>query len=120
MNKSRKEIMLILLDLNNFMIEQYKIRFNKSDWDKYPELTASWLDEKFDRFHLVESTTHSEEDFTVNIELRYTLRSQEASRFGNKHQVFYDRYLSTTKVPISAIENPEAFKEEVLTKFAEV
>lgn len=114
--KSRKEIMLILIELNNFIIDELNKHYTIAP-TKYPELTASWLDEKFDRFHIVESTRHIDENFEVQVELRYTLRSQEARKFGERHQVFYDRYLSTNKVPLTAIENPEQYKEEISKEF---
>jgi len=115
--KSRIEIIKIILGLNSFMIDQMNLRF-KTTTSKHPELTLSWLEEKFDRFHLVESTSHREEDFTVNVEVRYTLRSQEAEKYGSGHNAFYKRYLSTITVPLSAIEDPEGYMLECKEEFA--
>lgn len=110
--------MLILLDLHSFTMDMFNKRF-KTQSTKQPELTPSWLDEKFERFYLVESTSHREEEFTTYIELRYQLRSGEARKFGKGHQAFYDRYLSTVKVELKYIDDPETYKKIVREEFSE-
>lgn len=109
--KSRKELMLLIIELNLFAID---CRNESNGWDiaKYPELTASWLEEKFDRFYLVETVSNREEDFTVSVELRYKLRSQEKRKYGDGHQVFYDGFLKTTSIKLEHLADPEAFKKE--------
>lgn len=119
--KSRKEIMLILLELNKFFTDQMNESglFGTSNRSILPVFTPSWLDEKYDRFYMVESTTNREEEFTVNIELRYSLRSAERKAMTNGHKAYYDGYHCTTAVPLSAIEDPESYKAEVRAEFAQ-
>lgn len=108
---TRKETMLVLIMLNDKMGEYMEKRYGTST--SHPELTASWLEKKFDRFYLVESTRHNEEDFSVEVELRYSLRSQEAFKYGKGHQVFYNRYLNTSAVNIKHLDNPEEYIKEI-------
>ena len=115
---TRKEIMLTLIRLNDFMAEAISVRFNEPI-NTYPELTESWLEKKFDRFYLVESTSNIEEEFKVFIELRYKFRSQEANKFGRGHKVFYDRYLSTTSVEIKYLEDPQAYMDLISKQLME-
>ena len=108
----RKEKMLVLLRLNDKMQEFIVKKFNATP-TMHPELTASWLDKKFDRFYLVESTSNDEEEFRVHVELRYKLRSQEALKYGEGNQVFYDRYLSTGSVEIKYLDRPEDYIRKI-------
>jgi hypothetical protein len=105
---NRQDIILTILDLNIEANKVFKKMFNSwSDPDS--KLTKSWYELKPERFYLVESTSHREEEFTTSIEVRYRLRSQEAAAYGRDHQVFYDRYLSTTSVELQYLENPQGF-----------
>jgi hypothetical protein len=100
--------MLALIKLNDAAQEFYAKRFNTT-LKSHPELTASWLEKKFDRFYIVESTSHREEEFTVSMELRYGLRSQEANKYGRGNQIAYDRYIATTSFDIKYLEDPQSY-----------
>lgn len=102
MKDQRKEIMLKLIALNNVFIDVMNAHFSFQH-KKDPIFTPSWLDEKYDRFYIVESSTHSEEDFSVNMELRYGLRSGEIRKYGEGHDAFHKGYLSTTKFGVDEV-----------------
>lgn len=112
---TRKEIMLLIMELNNFFLDTMNEseRFGKNAFKKKPEFTPSWLDEKFDRFYLVETSCHRGEEFSVDIELRYGLRSQEAFAYGKGNSAFYDRYISTSAMDIKYLKDPEAYREMI-------
>lgn len=114
--EQRKKTMLTLIELHNFFIDESN-KCGMLCGTKNPIFMPNWLDEKFDRFHIVESTSHYEEKFKVNCQLRYTLRSKEAHAYGSGHQAYYDRYLSTISVSLEDIENPEAYKAEIIENF---
>ena len=66
---------------------------------------------------MVETTNHNEEEFTVKVEVRYDLRSQEKRSFGDKHKAFYDGYLSTISFSYSDIYDPTNIKNEISKSF---
>ena len=110
---TRKEKMLVIMKLDEAFSDFYCERFNTEPTPRKGESTPSWLEKKFDRFYLVESVRHNQEDFSVEVELRYGLRSQEANKYGRGHQAFHDRYLSTMSVDIKYLEDPEAYIQEL-------
>lgn len=115
---SRKEIMLRIIELNNFFIDEWNKRLGVRQLKKNPLFTRDWLEENFNRFYLVEISKHREENFNVEIQLRYSLRSKEAYQYGTGHQAYYDRYISTISVDLDSLENPEKYKSEVLEEFS--
>ncbi len=116
--ENRKNLIKAIIDLHNYFIVEWSKNRNTplnkdSLWNK--EL----IDLKFDRYHLVEHTTHNEEDFKVQMEVRYTLRSKEANAYGDGHDAFYKRYLSTIAFSLDDIQNPEKYKVELQKQFDE-
>lgn len=110
----RKEIMQRLIQLNNFFIDSWNEGRKNLIMEKKPEFTNDWLNTKFDRFYLVESTTHTEEVFEVQIELRYALRSKEAAAYGSGHSTFHNKYLNTIPVSLEDLNDPENYKKKIL------
>ena len=109
--KQRKELILAIIEMHNFfMLEWYRAKKGTISrdllWNK--EL----VDINFNRFHIVETTTHNEENFSVKLEVRYALRSQEAYAYGNGHDAYYKRYLATVSFSIEDITNPEEWKKQ--------
>ena len=107
---TRKEVILNLMRLQDISQDFFAKRFDTTV-TMHPELTPSWLEKKYDRFYIVESTSHSEEDFDVHMELRYALRSQEANKYGRGNQIAYDRYISTSSFEIKYVEDPDSYAE---------
>jgi hypothetical protein len=114
MPKTRLELMVAILHLNNLFIDTWN-QCRKSNMKKNPLLQPNWLNEEFNRFYLVESTTHVEDEFTVNIELRYALRSKEIREMGS-----HDRFLKTISFSLDEINNPEVYISEMIAELSEL
>lgn len=126
MNDARKQIIKTIIELHNFFQIEWKksngYEIGKDDlWD------INLLEVKPDRFYLVENLSEKSWDrendtkeFEPKTEVRYLLRSKEAHAYGKGHQAFYDRYLSTIPFKNTAIENPQAYKEELLIELKRI
>jgi len=117
MPKSRLELMVAILALNNFFIDTWNKSSNMT-MKKNPVLQPNWLNEEFNRFYLVESTTHVEDVFTVSVELRYALRSKEIRETGSQ-----ERFLKTISFTLDDINDPETYKSNMIaevTKLKEI
>lgn len=124
MNEQRKKIIKTIIELHNFFTIEWKkymgYEIGKDDlWD------VNLLEVKPDRYYLVESLSVANDDyenkkFKPKTEVRYLLRSKEAAKYGDKHQAFYDRYLSTVPFNNEYLENPELYKEELLVELKRI
>lgn len=114
--ENRKELIEKIIELHNL----FTIEFN--NFMNYPiDENSIWnkdlINIKFDRYYLVESSSHNEEDFSVKVEVRYALRSQEANAYGPKHDYYYKRYKSTIAFSYEDINNPEGYKKKLAESF---
>lgn len=114
----RKQIIKTIIELHNFFI----IEWNKSrgyEISKDSLWDIQLLEIKPDRYYLVESLSVANNDyenkkFKPTTEVRYLLRSKEAYAYGEKHQAFYNRYLSTVSIENKYFENPQLYKDELM------
>ncbi len=120
----RKQIIKTIIELHNFFIIEWSkhrgVELNKDSlWD------VQLLEVKPDRYYLVESLSVANNDyenktFKPNTEVRYLLRSQEAKKYGDKHQAFYNRYLSTVSIENEYLSDPQAYKDSLMKDFVEL
>lgn len=121
--KERIELIRQILTMHNFFVKEFMVKkFGPNAIDSL--FNMDLLDLKPDRFYLVEQLQESNTDyenktFIPRVEVRYHLRSQEAAKYGNKHQAYYDRYLSTISFSYDDINDIEAWKKDLLSQFQE-
>ena len=126
MNEQRKQIIKTIIELHNFFtIEWRKSRGLEIDKDSLWDVNL--LEVKPDRYYLVENLSQkswdSEKDtktFEPKTEVRYLLRSKEAYAYGDKHQAFFNRYLSTISIENEYLTNPQAYKDLILKELTEL
>lgn len=126
MDEKRKQIIKTIIELHNFFTIEWRksngYEINKDDlWD------VNLLEVKPDRYYLVEQLREKSWDrendiktYEPKTEVRYLLRSAEAAKYGKGHQAFYDRHLSTVSFKNTDIENPQAYKEELLAELKRI
>ncbi len=120
----RKQIIKTIIELHNFFIIEWKkhrgFEVEKDDlWD------TNLIEVKPDRYYLIESLSVANDDyenkkFKPKTEVRYLLRSKEAYAYGDKHQAFFNRYLSTIAIDNEYLTNPQAYKDSLIKDFAEL
>jgi len=114
----RLELIRTILTMHNHFVKVYMSKLFRSDTMTDKLFNLELLEVKADRFYLVEHPATINQDyenkkFAPMVEVRYHLRSKEANAYGDKHQAFYDRYLSTVAFEYEAINDVEKWKREL-------
>jgi len=122
----RKQIIKTIIELHNFFIIEWSKSSGReigkdSLWD------IQLLEIKPDRYYLVEDLKvknwDSEKDtkeFKPETQVRYLLRSKEAAKYGDKHDAFYKRYLTTIPIDNEYLTDPQGYKDSLLKDMAEL
>lgn len=118
-SKQRRDLIIQLIEMNNFFMVEWNKSFGHSInldtiWNK--EL----VDINFNRYTLVEESSHEEENFSIRIKVRYNFRSGEANKFGKGHQYFYDRFKETVPFNYDEINDINKWKEDYLKEIENV
>lgn len=120
----RKQIIKTIIELHNFfIIEWSKSRGTEISKDSLWDIQL--LEVKPDRYYLVESLSVANDDyenkkFKPKTQVRYLLRSKEAYAYGEKHQAFYNRYLSTIEIGNEYLTDPQGYKDSLIKDMAEL